>query len=50
MYCKAIFFLTTDTTPESDNPLRFRQNLLERILKLTIAIMIRLKTKSYSMI
>ena len=31
MYCKTIFFLVIDATPVSDNPLRFRKNLLERI-------------------
>ena len=29
MYCRAIFFLVNDTTSPSDNPLRFRKNLLE---------------------
>ena len=34
MYCKTIFFLVIDATTASDNPLRFRKNLLERIEKL----------------
>ena len=32
MYKKAYFFLANDTTLTSDNPLRFRQNVLETIL------------------
>ena len=31
MYCQTIFALVTGTTFASDNPLRFRKNLLERI-------------------
>ena len=38
MYCKTIFFLVIDATTASDNPLRFRKNLLERIEKLILAI------------
>ena len=37
-YCKTIFSLVIDTTLSSDNPLRFKSNLLERIWKTTIAI------------
>ena len=29
MYCRTIFFLVNDTTLPSDNPLRFRKNILE---------------------
>ena len=36
--CKAISFLVIDTTLASDNSLRFRNNLLERIQKLIMAI------------
>ena len=38
MFWKTIFFLVTDTTLASDNPLRFRKNLVERIQKLIITI------------
>ena len=39
MHCKSIyFFLVIDTTPASDNLLRFRKNLLERIYKLIMTI------------
>ena len=38
MYCKTIFFLVFDTTLASDNPLCFREILLERIKKLIITI------------
>ena len=31
MYCKALFFLVIDTTLASDNRLRFRKKILERI-------------------
>ena len=34
MYCKSYSFLDIDATLASDNPLRFRENLLERISKL----------------
>ena len=33
MYCKTILFLVNDATLASDNPSRFRKNLLERTLK-----------------
>ena len=36
--CKAISFLIIDTTLASDNSLRFRKNLLERIQKLIMTI------------
>ena len=38
MYCKTIFFLVIDSTLASDNPLGFRKNLLERIVKLIMTI------------
>ena len=34
MYCKTILFLVIDITLALGNPLRFRNNLLERIYKL----------------
>ena len=38
MYCKTLLFLVTDATIASDNDLRFRKNILERILKLLMTI------------
>ena len=38
MYCKTIFLLVTAASPASDDPSRFRENLLERIQKLIMAI------------
>ena len=38
MYQKKNCFLVLDTTPGSDNPLRFRKNLIGRIQKLLITI------------
>ena len=35
---KPYWFLVIDTTLASDNPSRFRKNLLERILKLIMTI------------
>ena len=32
MYCRIIFFLVNDTTLPSDNPLRFRKNLLNKYI------------------
>ena len=37
-YCKKKFFLVIDATLASNNPLRFRKNLLERIKKLIMTI------------
>ena len=36
MHCKTILFLVIDAKLTSDNLLRFRKNLLERICKLTM--------------
>ena len=33
MYCRTIPFFVNDTNLPSDNPLRFRKNLLEEIFK-----------------
>ena len=33
MYCKTIFFLVNDIILPSDNPLKFRKNLLDKMLK-----------------
>ena len=38
MYCNTIFFLVIDATLVSDNPSRYRKNLLKRICKLVMAI------------
>ena len=38
MYCKTIFFFVIETTLATDNPLRFRKNLLERIQKFIMTI------------
>ena len=38
MYCKTYSFLVIDAIVVSDNPLRFRKNLLERIQKLVMTI------------
>ena len=38
MYCKPFSFLVVDTTLPSDDPLRFIQNILERIQKLIVTI------------
>ena len=38
VYCKTLLFLVTDATIASDNDLRFRKNILERILKLLMTI------------
>ena len=38
MYCKTILFLVNDTTLPSDNPLRFRKNLLTQIYNKIIII------------
>ena len=38
MYCKTYSFLVIDAIIVSDNPLRFRKNLLERIQKLVMTI------------
>ena len=38
MYCKPFSFLVVDTTLPSDDPLRFIQNILERMQKLIVTI------------
>ena len=38
MYCKTILFLVNDTALPSDNPLRFRKNLLKQIYNKIIVI------------
>ena len=38
VYCKTLLFLVIDATIASDNDLRFRKNILERILKLLMTI------------
>ena len=35
MYCRTTFSLVNDTTLASDNPLRFRKNVLECNFKIT---------------
>ena len=32
MYCRAILFFVNDTTLPSDNPLRFRKNILNKYI------------------
>ena len=38
MYCKTLLSLVIDATVASDNDLRFRKNILKRILKLLMTI------------
>ena len=44
MYCKAIFFLTTDTTPESDNS--FSKNLMAETQRVIVTIDQKLKMET----
>ena len=44
MYCRAILFFVNDTTLPSDNPLRFRKNILNKYIIKSWQLMIKLKS------
>ena len=44
MYCRAILFFVNDTTLPSDNPLRFRKNILNKYTIKSWQLMIKLKS------
>ena len=50
MYCKTLLSLVIDATVASDNDLRFRKNILKRILKLLMTIDDKVRNEYYNTI